>query len=87
MTVTNAERQKAYRARRKGAFADLDPAEQLAKLDAGIDKMARELRDDMAPSLDRLIERQAILILIDELWQTRAMNSTARMRLREMVSP
>jgi hypothetical protein len=73
MTVTNAERQKAYRAR--------------AKLDAGIDKMSRELRDDMAPTLDRLIDRQAILILIDELWQSRAMNSTARMRLREMVSP
>jgi hypothetical protein len=49
--------------------------------------MSRELRDDMAPTLDRLIDRQAILILIDELWQSRAMNSTARMRLREMVSP
>jgi hypothetical protein len=86
MTITNAERQKAYR-RRKGAYANLDPAEKLAALDAGIIDRSRKLRDDMSPSLDRLIDRQAILILIDELWQTRAMNSTARMRLREMVAP
>jgi hypothetical protein len=85
MTLTPAEKQKAYRERRAfNAVANTKIDEMALELSP---KLKAILADARPRDTEHPVDRKALLTLIDELWQTRAMNSNARMRLREMVAP